>query len=396
MIEDSDTVYFDGNSLGRLPKRAISSVRDSVEHQWGDRLVRAWGESWVDAPLRIGNKAARLIGASEGEVIVCDSTSVNLFKLICAALRRQSGRHKVVSDDLNFPSDLYVLEGAIRFLGVGNELEIVRSKNEISIPARDVEEALDKRTAVMALSHASFKSGFLHDMSALTRAAHRVGALVIWDLSHSVGVIPIDLHDADVDMAVGCTYKYLNGGPGSPAFLYVRKDLQEELGNPIWAWFGERNPFDFELEYRPADGIKRFLAGTPPILSLLAVESGIDLILKAGLDHLRQKSMWQTEFLIELWDRFLREKGVALKSPTDSAIRGSHVSFGHAEALAISLALIGDQRVIPDFRQPDNLRFGIAPMYNTYSEIVTAVERLLIILQTKSFERYRSARPTVT
>jgi kynureninase len=394
VIADPDTIYLDGNSLGRLPRRGIDRMREAVEREWGRKLIRAWGEDWLRAPRRIGAKIARLIGASGDEVIVADSTSVNLYKLALAAMRARPGRDKVVTDDLNFPSDIYVLQGALR--PAGWRLETARSSDGITAPVDALAKAIDERTALVTLSHTAFKSGFVQDMAALTDLAHRAGALMLWDLSHSAGAMPLSLAEASVDLAVGCTYKYLNGGPGAPAFLYVRRDLQERLANPIQGWFGQRDAFDFQLEYDPARGIARFLTGTPATLSIAAIEPGIDLVLEAGLDRLREKSVRQTEYLIDLWEALLQPLGFTLNSPRDSERRGSHVSFGHADGWRIDQALIEDMHVLPDFRHPDNIRFGIAPIYTSFAEIHEAVTRLVRVMSERRYEKYPSARADVT
>ncbi len=250
--------------------------------------------------------------------------------------------------------------------------------------------------ALVTLTHTAFKSGYVHDMRAITDAAHRAGALALWDLSHSVGSIPIALDACDADLAVGCTYKYLNGGPGAPAFLYVRRAWQADLFNPIHGWFSQRDQFAMGFEYAPASGMARFQVGTPPMLSLLAMEAGVDLLLEAGIENLRAKSVQQTEFLIALWDAWLKPLGVTLNSPRDSNVRGSHVSLGHPDGLRIDRALIEDMKVIPDFRPPDNIRLGIAPLYTRFQDIYRAMERLRRVMQEKLYEKYPIERPTVT
>lgn len=394
-VIDSDTLYLDGNSLGRLPRRSVERVRDAVERQWGGRLIRAWGEGWFDASRRIGAKIAALIGASDDEVVVADSTSVNLFKLTLAALKSRPGRSKVVTDELNFPSDIYVLRGALALAG-DYGLEIVRSPDGVSVPIEAISRAIDDRTALVTLSHTTFKSGYVHDLAAITALAQRAGALVLWDLSHSVGAMPISLAEAGADLAVGCTYKYANGGPGAPAFLYVRRDLQDVLVNPIPGWFGQRAAFDFSLDYEPRHGIAHFLTGTPPVLSLTAIEPGIDLLLEAGLARLREKSVQQTEYLIALWEASLQPLGFTLNSPREPRRRGSHVSFGHPDGWRIDQALIEEMRVLPDFRHPDNIRFGVAPLYTSFADIHEAVVRLARVVTERRYERYPRARSEVT
>jgi kynureninase len=394
--KEPELIYLDGNSLGRLPRAAIDMVTDLVQRQWGERLIRGWNEGWFDLPERIGAKIARLIGAAPDEVIVADSTSVNLFKLVVAALRARPGRVRIVSDDLNFPSDLYILQGVADLLNTGHEIALAYSADGIHGPVETILGLLDHSTALLTLSHVTFKSGFLYDMKALTAAAHAVGALTLWDLSHSVGVVPIDLNGSAVDLAVGCCYKYLNGGPGAPAFLYIRRDLQDRLVNSIAGWMGQQNMFDFDLTYTPASGLRRFLTGTPPVVSLALIEPGVDLVLAAGIERLRAKSIAQTEYLIGLWQQRLAPLGYTLNSPQDPARRGSHISLGHPAGLGIDLALINELNVLPDFRAPDNIRLGIAPLYTSFRDLHTAVERLAQAVIEKRYLKYQANRPTVT
>jgi kynureninase len=396
VIGDPDLIYLDGNSLGRLPKRSMARVREVLDRQWGARLVGAWREGWLTAPQRIGAKLAQLIGAAADELIVADSTSVNLFKLVVAALEARPGRTGIVTDDLNFPSDLYVMRGALRLIGAGHRLEIVHAEDGITVSIDALGRAIGDDTALVALSHTAFKSGYVHDLRAVTDLAHRSGALMLWDLSHSIGAMPLALAEASVDLAVGCTYKYVNGGPGAPAFLYVRRDLQERVFNPIQAWFGQRGQFDFELDYRPAPGMTRFLSGTPAVLSLAAIEPGVELLLEAGLPRVREKSVQQTEYLIGLWDAVLRPLGFSLNSPRDPGRRGSHVSFGHPEGWRIDRALIEEMNVVPDFREPDNIRFGVAPLYTSFAEVHEAVRRLASVVTERRYERYPLERHGVT
>jgi len=396
VITDPDLIYMDGNSLGRLPKATIALAEDLLHRQWGTRLIRSWNEGWFTAPERVGAKIAALIGAQPEEVLVADSTSVNLFKLVVAALRMQHGRSRILTDNLNFPSDLYVLQGAIDLLDKQHQLEIVASRDGIYGPTAELEAHLATQTALLTLSHTVFKSGYTYDMSTLSEAAHKVGTLVLWDLSHSVGSVPMNVNAAQVDLAIGCTYKYLNGGPGAPAFLYIRRDLQERLTNPITGWMGQKNLFQFASEYQPAIGLRSFLTGTAPIVSLSLIESGVDLLLEAGLDNLRVKSEQQSEYLIALWEAMLEPLGFSLNSPRDVQQRGSHISLGHAEGLRIDLTLLNDMNVLPDFRAPDNIRLGIAPLYTSFSDIHTTVMRLRQIVVEKLYEKYSNETPTVT
>ena len=275
VIEDPDLIYLDGNSLGRLPKDTVAYLRQAVEHDWGERLIRLWNDGWVHTPTDLGARIARLIGAQPDEVLVTEGTSTNLFKLAVAALRARPGRSGIVSDVFNFPSDLYIFQGIIDLLGGQHHLALVPTRDNIVIDPKDLSAALDRDTALLSLTHVAFKSAFMYDMARVTSQAHEVGALTLWDLSHSAGAVPLELNHWNVDLAVGCTYKYLNGGPGAPAFLYVRKDLQSELVPPTWGWFAAQSPFDFELDFQPAEDISRFRVGTPPMLSMKAIEPAL-------------------------------------------------------------------------------------------------------------------------
>ncbi len=396
VITDPTLIYMDGNSLGRLPKATMPLAEDLIQRQWGNRLIRSWNEGWFTAPERVGEKIARLIGAQPDEVIIADSTSVNLFKLVVSALDYQRGRARIVTDNLNFPSDIYILQGAIDLLDKQHQLDILASPDDIHGPVAELSTHLDQQTALVTLSHTTFKSGYTYDMPALTAAAHAVGAMVLWDLSHSVGSVPIDLHAAQVDLALGCTYKYLNGGPGAPAFLYIRRDLQERLRNPISGWMGQKDLFRLDLTYQAATGLRGFLTGTPPVLSLSLVEPGVDLLLEAGLDNLRSKSEQQSEYLIQLWEALLAPLGFTLNSPRDVQQRGSHISLGHAEGLRIDLTLLNDMGVLPDFRAPDNIRLGIAPLYTSFRDIYHTVMRLQQIVTEKLYEKYPNELPIVS
>jgi kynureninase len=400
LISDPDLIYLDGNSLGRLPKASIDTLRRSVEFHWGERLIRLWNDGWTKTPKELGGKIARLIGAQPDEVLVCESTSTNLFKLATAALRACSGRSVIVSDIFNFPSDLYIFQGIIDLLGNQHHLKLIPSRDGITIHPGDIKAALDDATALVSLSHVAFKSAYMYDMEKVTDLAHQVGALTLWDLSHSVGAVPLDLSAWDVDLAVGCTYKYLNGGPGAPAFLYVRKDLQTKLIPPIWGWFSAQSPFDFDLEFHPADDISRFRIGTPPMLSMIAIEPALDIHIEAGMDQIREKSILQTDYLIYLASEWLLPLGFSLGSPTDSTRRGSHVSLRHPDAYRVTRAMIEasppDVRVIPDFRAPDNIRLGVAPLYTTFTDIYRAVDRMRVILVDKVYERFSGDKLGVT
>lgn len=395
VVDDPELIYLDGNSLGRLPRAAAALARELVEAQWGSRLIRSWNDSWFGLPERIGGKIARLLGAAADEVVVADSTSINLLKLSVAALQARPERRRIVTDELNFPSDLYVLRSALDLCG-GGDLVIVRSPDGIAVPRDALAEALTGDTALLSLSHTAFKSAFMHDLAAVTRLAHGVGAWTLWDLSHSVGAVSLDLEAAGADLAVGCSYKYLNGGPGAPAFLYVRRALQQELRNPLPGWFGRRDPFSFALEYEPEPGMRQFLTGTPPVLSLALIEPGVDLLLEAGIERVRAKSVRQTEYLISLWEELLQPLGFVLASPRDPRLRGSHVSLAHPEGWRINRALIERMGVIPDFRAPDLIRLGVTPLYTTYLELYRAIDALRRITVERWYEAYSPQRSGVT
>ena len=393
---DPELIYLLGNSLGRLPKSTVERLDHLVVEEWGGDLIRGWNHGWIEMPARIGDKIGRLLGARQGEVLMADSTSVNLYKLALAALRLRPGRSKIVTDAQNFPSDLYILEGAVRSGREPRHLQIVSSPDQTYGAVDELAEAIDEDTALVSLSHTIFRSAYIYDMAQLTEIAHDAGALVLWDLSHSVGSVPVDLTGAGADFAVGCTYKYLSGGPGAPAFLYVRRELQEEAGNPVPGWMGQNRPFDLDLEYQAAPGLRRFLTGTPPILSLAAVEEGVDLILEAGMERLRAKSIRQTEYLIELWEQHLQPLGFELRSPRESERRGAHVAFGHPEALRISRALKEKMHVIPDFRHPDNIRFAVGPLYTSFTDLHEAVKRTCTVITERLYEAFPKEAPMVT
>ncbi|HEU5099122.1 MAG TPA: kynureninase [Roseiflexaceae bacterium] len=395
-VDDGDVIYMDGNSLGRLPHATADRLGAAVTEEWGHDLIRGWHHGWYEAPRRIGDKIGALLGAGPGQVLACDSTSTNLFKLIMAALALRPDRRRIVSDTLNFPSDLYIVQGCMELLGGRHELRLAPSHDGLTVDPKVLGELIDDQTALVTLSHVAFKSGFLYDMAEVTARAHAAGALVLWDLSHSAGVLPIELDAWGADFAVGCCYKYLNGGPGAPAYLYVRRELQEQARSPIWGWFGQRAPFTFGLEYQPAVGVDRFLAGTPPMLSLLGIEPGLDMLLEAGVERMREKSIRLTEYAIGLTDALLVPAGYALGTPRDAERRGSHVSVRHPEGYRINRALIEELGVLPDFREPDNIRLGLAPLTTSFADVWHTFERLRRAVEERVYLRYPAERLTVT
>ncbi len=395
-IDDSDLIYVDGNSLGRLPRQVMERMKTVIEDEWGKELVRGWNEGWYESPTRVGDKIGKLVGAAPGQVVVSDSTSINLYKLIMAALALRPDRDLILSDVMNFPSDLYILQSCIRQAGNRHTLRLLPSRDGITPDLQGLDELQNKRLAVLTLSHVVFRSGYLYDMQTITDQAHQAGALVVWDLSHSVGAVPIELDRWGVDLAVGCTYKYLNGGPGSPAFLYVRKEIQDQVNSPIWGWFGQRSPFAFDLEYQPAPGILHFLVSSPPQLSILAMEAGLDLPLKAGMEAIRRKSVCMSSYAIDLFDRFLAPLGFSLGSPRQAERRGSHISIRHPEGYRINRTLIEEMKVLPDFRPPDNIRLGLSPLYNTFEEVWEGIDRIRKVVHEGRYLNYSGEKLPVT
>jgi kynureninase len=372
-------IYLDGNSLGPVLKALPERIRQVVEREWGQGLIRSWNAArWIDLPQRVGDKIAPLIGAKPGEVVAADSTSVNLFKLLSAALALQGGRSVILSERDNFPTDLYVAQGVRDQLGGRHELKLV--------DAADIPDAIDEHTAVVMLTHVNFRNGARHDMAAITRAAHAKGALTLWDLSHSVGAMPLSLGAAQADLAIGCGYKYLNGGPGAPAFLYVRRDLQGRIRPPLAGWMGHREPFAFVPEYAPAEGILRNLCGTPPVLAMAALDAALDIWAEVDLSALRAKSVTLADLMISLVEGQGTDLGLTLGTTRDAEQRGSQVSFAHPEGYAVMQALIA-RGVIGDYRAPDLIRFGITPLYLRYVDVFDAVAILTDILRYRHWDR---------
>jgi len=371
-------VYLDGNSLGPMPRAAAARQRELVEREWGEALIRGWNAcGWIDAPQRVGAKLAPLIGARPEETLVADSTSVNLFKLLAAGARL-AGRRVILTEAGNFPTDQHIAEGVADLLG----LRLERA------PRGEVEARIGADTGLLLLTHVHYKSGERWDMAAVTARAKAAGALTVWDLSHSAGAVPLDLNGAGVELAVGCGYKYLNGGPGAPAFLFVAEALQERLVSPLRGWMGHAEPFAFADDYVPASGIGRFLAGTPPILGLAALESGLDAFEGVSLERLWAKSIALFDVLHGLVEARCPE--LACISPRDPDRRGSHISFAHPHAFEICQALIA-ANVIGDFRAPDVIRFGLTPLYLGFEDVWRAVDRLAEILDTQSWRDPRFA-----
>lgn len=377
VIEDPSLVYLDGNSLGRLPQVTRERI-DGVLARWGEQIVTGWGGGWLDLPVAVGDRlAAAVLGAAGGQVAVADSTTVCFFKLVSAALDARPGRTEILTDVDNFPTDRYVLEGLARERGLTVRwLQFDRAGG----PTVDaVADAITDTTALVTFSHVSYLSAHIAESRRINTVAHDCGALSLWDLSHSAGSVPLALDEDGTDLAVGCTYKYLNGGPGAPAFLYVRSDLQAELQRPIWGWLGRRDPFAMAPGYERAAGMRGFLSGTPPVIALTAVDAGLELVAEAGLEAIRAKGIALTEYAIELADARLAAHGVEVLSPRDPERRGAHVALGHPDAQALTARLI-ERRVVPDFRQPDIIRFGLSPLTTRFADVFDGVDALAQLL----------------
>jgi len=372
-------VYLDGNSLGPPLKSVAARVQQTVGAEWGSELVRAWNScGWIELPARVAARIAPLIGAREDEVAVADSTSINVFKLLAAALSLRPDRPVILSEEENFPTDLYMAQGLAQLLGDRARLEVV--------PRNRLRSALDDRVAVLMLTHVDFRSGELHDMDEVTDAAHRAGALMMWDLAHSAGAVPVDLAACSADFAVGCGYKYLNGGPGAPAFAWVAQRHHDELRTPLAGWMGHRDPFAFSTGYEAAPGSVQLQAGTPPILSLVALDEALEIFSSVDVHALRRKSVALTELFIALVEDRLSGHGLRLASPRDPERRGSQVALAHPEGFAIMQALI-DRGVIGDFRAPDLLRFGFAPAYTRFVDVWDAIAALGDIMTDRTWNR---------
>jgi kynureninase len=387
VITDPDTVYLNGNSLGRLPVATRERLRLAVDLEWGGDLVRGWAR-WIELGRQAGDVLADLIGARPGEVILSDSTSVNLYKLGYAALAARPERRVIVTDDDNFPTDRFVLSG----LG---EVRLVHSDLDEGVALKEVEAVLDQDVALVSLSHVAYRSGAIADLPGITAATHEAGALVLWDLCHSAGAVPVGLTEAGADLAVSCTYKHLNAGPGAPALLYVRQDLQPVLRQPIQGWFGQADQFGTGPDYQPVDTIERFLVGTPPVLGGYAVLEGARLSAEAGIDTIADKGRALGAYLIELHDAWLAPLGFRLASPRDGERRGAHVTLYHPRAWQICQALIA-ARVIPDYRVPDRLRLGLAPLYTRFADVHAALSRLRDLVTAGQHRTYPEQRSRVT
>lgn len=386
---DDRAVYLDGNSLGAAPRAVADRVARVIDEEWARGLVASWNDAgWIDAPARVGAKVSRLVGAAPDEVVCCDSTSVNLFKLLGAALAVHPERRVILTEHNTFPSDVYVADGLAEVVAQGWRVRrVLRSQ---------LQESLDKDVAVLLLSHVDHTTGYMHDMRGLTAVARAAGAVSVWDLSHSAGAVQVDLSGCGVDMALGCGYKYLNGGPGAPAYIYVSRRLHGAVRSPLWGWMGHARPFEFRPGYEPAGGVGGFLAGTPSILALTALDAALDLWDGVDIRAVRQRSLSLTETFIALVDERCEGLGVEVVSPRPARLRGSQVTLRHPGAYPVILALRG-RRVIGDTRPPDLMRFGFGPLYTRLTDAWDAVDGLVDVLRTEEWRDRRFAhRPTVS
>jgi kynureninase len=361
----SDVRYFDGNSLGPLTLRAREVLHHTIEVEWRERLIRSWNEDWLAMPLRVGNMIAPLIGAAQDSVISCDNTSINLHKALMSAVALRPGRTEIVIDINNFPTDIYIAQSVADQHGM----------TLVAVPAEEIIGVISERTAIVTATHVDYRSAKILDAPAITSAAHQNGALMVWDLAHTAGAVPFDASALDIDFAVGCGYKYLNGGPGAPAFICVAPRLLAESGQPLQGWWAHAAPFDFELSFRPAAGISRFLTGTTTVLSMKSLEAALEIFSEVSMADIRAKSIGLSELFIDLFDAHLAPRGFVLESPRDAESRGSHVALGFAGGKAL-VDQMSTEGIIADFRPPDLMRFGFAPLYNSYGDIVELVERL--------------------
>lgn len=374
-----DIIYLDGNSLGAQPSAALDVAVDVVGRQWGQDLIKSWNTAgWFEMPYRLGDKLAKLLGADEGEMLVTDSTGINLYKTLALATKLNADRSVILMESDNFPTDVYMAQGLIEQLGGTHTLKLV--------PGDEIMDAIDHTVACVSITQVNYKTGRMLNMAEITTKAHACGALAIWDLCHSAGALPVDLNACNADFAVGCTYKYLNGGPGSPAFIFAAKRHQNKATQPLSGWWGHNDPFAFSRDYEASSGISQMACGTQPITSMAMVDCGLDMFLDADMDKVRAKSIALCDLFIELVESRCGEYGFELNSPRDGTKRGSQVSFNHENGYAIIKALIA-RGVIGDFRAPANMRFGFAPLYIRYVDVWDAVEHLRDIMVTGEWKK---------
>lgn len=389
-----NTVYLDGNSLGAQPKAALSHSQQLIEHQWGQQLIRSWNDAgWFELPLRLGNQLGQLLGAQPDELVLTDSTSINLYKALSSALNVQKIDHPdrriILAERDSFPTDLYMIQGLIEQLGQGYQLQLIDANQTLP-------QALNNHVAVLLLSHVNYRSGALHDMARINAQAQAHGILTVWDLAHSAGALPIHLNQARADYAVGCTYKYLNGGPGSPAYIWVAERHHNRVTQPLTGWWSHAHPFKMEPQYQPAHGIRQYLCGTQPILSLATAQHGLDIATLANIEHIRTKALALGDLLIERVQALCSQHPIELITPTAHTERGSHISFTHPDGYPVIQALIA-HGIIGDYREPHVMRFGLTPLYLRYTDLWHTAETLAHILEHKIWQQPQyQQRATVT
>ena len=392
-------IYLDGNSLGKLPKNVPEQLDNVIKTQWGKQLIRSWNENWLELPERISKKYGLLLNAESNEIIFGESTSVRLYQILCALLQSKQYPAHLISDSLNFPTDLYVLDGLVKQLPK-TTISTIKYNHEIEADLEKLKQLIKEKPGIICLSLVTYKSAYCYPIKELNSWAAKHNSIIVWDLSHAVGAVPIDFKKTETKVALGCTYKYMNGGPGSPAFLYLHKDFHLLLENPIQGWFGHDKPFEFHPKYTASNGLKRFNNGTLPILSMRAVEAGIDLILEAGMDDLRVKSVQQSEFLINAVNEVLLPHEFSIHSPLDSSFRGSHIAVSHPQAWQICQALItggqGVPKIIPDFRPPSFIRIGITPLYTSFEDLWWLINQLQKIVSAKAHLNFDDTKKNVT
>ena len=396
---NSNEIYLDGNSLGKLPKKTLKILQETIQNQWGKRLIRSWNEIWLDLPLRLAKKYGALLNIKKEEVIIGESTSVRLYQILHALINSKKYTNKLSSDNLNFPTDLYVLEGLANEFNLG-KVNLINYKQDIFADLNLLKKNIQNNQGIYCLSLVTFKSSFLYPMKDLNLWAEENNSIVVWDLSHAIGAVEIDLKETQTKIALGCSYKFMNGGPGSPAFLFIQKKLQDLLHNPIKGWFGHQNPFNFAPNYLPDSGINRFASGTTQVLSMQAMEPGIDITLEAGIKNLRKKSIALSEFFLNGTEEELIPLGFKIQSPSNSDFRGSHLTISHPASWQICQALIQGEsnalKVIPDYRPPNLLRFGIAPLYTSYENMFRVLIRIKEIVKTESYKKFEIKKTKVT
>jgi len=398
-LNPNKEIYLNGNSLGKLPIKSIKKINKTIEYEWGDRLVRSWNEKWLGLSNNLEKKLATILGANKREVKIGDSTSINLYQIIFSLLKSNNYKKHLISDSFNFPSDNYILEGLSSDFNIKKPLIINYSQN-ISAEINLIKKAIKKSSGILCLSLVSYKSGWMYPLKKLNDYAKKNNSIIVWDLSHAVGATHIDLKKTNTLIAVGCSYKFLNGGPGAPGFLFIDYSIQSKLKNPIKGWFGHKYPFNFSNKYEAANSINKFDIGTPGILSLVAMETGLDIIIKATTKSIRKKSISQSEYFTSLINKKLDSYNIKIESPSNPLNRGSHITISHPESLRICIALAKGSRKIPkiicDFRPDKYIRFGISPLYTSYKDLYQTIKALSEILKTKSYKKIKKEKTKVT